>query len=118
IVEVEAKLLEKPKGILSGVVFFKTEKDVLGFVSDARQQSLENRARGKKRLDARAVEYFDRESLGFLRQKYSAIPEEATNAVFFEQETSAESEDQLLSDWMQLLERYDALADSWFATNE
>jgi len=118
IVEVEAKLLEKPTGILSGVVFFKTEKDVLGFVSDARQQSLENRARGKKRLDARAVEYFDRESLGFLRQKYSAIPEEATNAVFFEQETSAESEDQLLSDWMTLLERYDALADSWFATNE
>jgi D-lactate dehydrogenase (cytochrome) len=118
IVEVEAKLLEKPKGILSGVVFFKTEKDVLGFVSDARQQSLENRARGKKRLDARAVEYFDRESLRFLRQKYSAIPEEATNAVFFEQETSAETEDQLLSDWMTLLERYDALADSWFATNE
>ena len=118
VVEVEAKLLEKPKGILSGVVFFKSEKDVLSFVSDAREQSLENRARGKKRLDARAVEYFDRESLGFLRQKYSAIPEEATNAVFFEQETSAETEDQLLSDWMTLLERYDALADSWFATNE
>ena len=118
VVEVEAKLLEKPNGILSGVVFFKSEQDVLSFVSDARQQSLENRARGKKRLDARAVEYFDRESLVFLRQKYSSIPEEATNAVFFEQETSAETEDQLLSDWMTLLERYDALADSWFATNE
>ena len=118
IVEVETKLLDKPEGILSGVVFFTTEKDVLSFVSDARQQSLENRARGKKRLDARAVEYFDRESLGFLRQKYTAIPEEATNAVYFEQETSAATEDQLLSDWMTLLERYDALADSWFATNE
>ena len=118
IVEVETKLLEKPEGILSGVVFFKTQKDVLGFVSDARQQSLENRARGKKRLDARALEYFDRESLGFLRQKYSAIPKEATDAVFFEQETSEDTEDRLLSDWMTLLERYDALADSWFATSE
>jgi D-lactate dehydrogenase (cytochrome) len=118
IVEVEVKLLEKPEGILSGVVFFKTEEDVLSFVADARQQSLETRARGKKRLDARALEYFDRESLGFLRQKYSAIPQEATDAVFFEQETSTETEDQLLSDWMTLLERYDALADSWFATSE
>ena len=118
IVEVEAKLLKRPEGILSGVVFFTTEKDVLSFVSDARQQSLENRARGRKRLDARALEYFDCESLGFLRQKYSAIPQEATDAVFFEQETSAETEDQLLSAWMTLLERYDALADSWFATSE
>ena len=118
IVEVEAKLLKKPEGILSGVVFFTTEKDVLSFVSDARQESLESRARGRKRLDARALEYFDSESLGFLRQKYSAIPQEATDAVFFEQETSAETEDQLLSAWMTLLERYDALADSWFATNE
>jgi len=90
----------------------------LSFVSDARQESLESRARGRKRLDARALEYFDSESLGFLRQKYSAIPQEATDAVFFEQETSAETEDQLLSAWMTLLERYDALADSWFATSE
>ena len=118
IVEVETELLKKPEGILSGVVFFATEGDVLRFVADARQQSLENRARGKKGLDARALEYFDSESLGFLRQKYSAIPQDATDAVFFEQETSAETEDQLLSAWMTLLERYDALADSWFATSE
>jgi D-lactate dehydrogenase (cytochrome) len=118
IVEVETELLEKPEAILSGVVFFTTEKDVLSFVADARQLSLENRAQRNPGLDARALEYFDRESLGFLRQKYSNIPQDATNAVFFEQETTAETEDPLLSAWMTLLERHHALADSWFATNE
>lgn len=117
VVEVETELLAKPEALLSGVVFFKTEKDVLSFVADARQESLESRARGKG-LDARALEYFDRESLGFLRQKYSAIPQEATEAVFFEQETSAKTEDKLLSAWMTLLERHNSLADSWFATSE
>ncbi|HSE32804.1 MAG TPA: FAD-binding oxidoreductase [Pyrinomonadaceae bacterium] len=118
IVEVETKLLEKPEGILSGVVFFTTDKDVLNFVADARQQSLENRARGNQGLDARALEYFDRESLGFLKQKYPTVPEHASAAVFFEQETTSESEDSLLNEWMMLLENHHALSDSWFATNE
>ena len=38
--------------------------------------------------------------------------------MFFEQETTAETEDSLMNAWMNLLEKHHALSDSWFATNE
>ncbi len=70
-------------------------------------------------IDARALEYFDRESLNFLRQKYETIPGEAVGAIFFEQETNSTTEDSVMSGWLALLETHHALADdSWFATNE
>ena len=107
ICEVEVRLLPKPEGLLSGVVFFAEEADVLALVADVRAHG-----------DARALEFFDRESLNFLRQKYPTIPEEAVGAVFFEQETDETTEEAVLSAWHELLDRYHALADSWFATNE
>jgi D-lactate dehydrogenase (cytochrome) len=118
VVEVEVMLLIKPEAILSGVVFFTSEQDVLSFVADARRESLATRAQSGRGLDARALEYFDRESLGFLSQKYPTIPAQANGAVFFEQETTGETEDSLLTAWMELVERHRALSDSWFATNE
>jgi len=119
VVEIELRLLAKPAGLLSGVVFFVREGDVLSFVNEARQQSLAHRASSEVgRLDARALEFFDKESLSFLRQKYPNVPEEAAGAIFFEQETSSETEDSLLSEWMDLLEKHHAVSDSWFATNE
>src|SRR6267154_4387010 len=75
IMEVEAKLLPKPEGLLSGVVFFASEEELLAFVREARDQSLANRGSSPtgsreptQRVEARAIEYFDSESLGFLRQ--------------------------------------------------
>ncbi len=129
IVEVEVKLLTKPEGLLSGVVFFKSEAELLAFVKEAREQSLASRGSSptvregvstfNNELDARALEYFDEESLRFLRQKYETIPPEATGAIFFEQETTSASEDSLMNEWLTLLDRHNALADvSWFATNE
>src|ERR1041385_6423962 len=105
--EVEVKLLPKPEGLLSGVVFFADEADVLALVRDVRAK-----------VDARAVEFFDRESLRFLREKYPTIPDEAVAAIFFEQETTAATEDAVLNQWLALLDQHHALADSWFATNE
>jgi len=117
VVEVEVRLLPKPRGLLSGVVFFTSETHVLEFVSDARSRSLANRELDSG-LDARALEFFDLESLNFLRQKYPNVPEEAVAAIFFEQETTSETEDTLMAEWMSLLEKHDAMSDSWFATNE
>jgi len=105
--EVEVKLLPKPEGLLSGVVFFANEEDVLALVREVRAH-----------VDARAVEFFDHESLRFLRQKYPTIPAEAVAAIFFEQETTAATEDAVLDQWLELLDQHHALADSWFATNE
>ena len=106
ICEITAKLLPKPEGLLSGVVFFASETDVLDLVADVRAH-----------VDARAIEFFDRESLNFLREKYSTIPAEAVAALFFEQETTPASEELVSEQWQQLLDRHHALTDSWFATN-
>src|SRR5580765_7154899 len=121
IVEAELKLLPKPAGLLSGVVFFDEEDSLLAFVRDARARSLASRddisavipipgirsprvSEGKShQLDARAIEYFDQESLGFLRQKYGDVPEPAIGAIFFEQETTAATEDVLMDEWLTLL---------------
>ncbi len=131
IVEAELRLLPKPVGVLSGVVFFANEDNLLAFVREARERSLANRdpspsvdgrnptVREPAGMDARALEYFDIESLRFLRQKYSTVPADAAGAIFFEQETTPATEDGLMNEWLSLLERHQALTDqSWFATNE
>ncbi|MDQ1558170.1 MAG: hypothetical protein QOD32_1230 [Pyrinomonadaceae bacterium] len=123
VVEIEAALLPKPAGVLGGVVFFTEEEKLLAFVRAAREASLATRARRDEQqgggLDARALEYFDAEALGFLRGKYPSIPGGAQGAVFFEQETNAASEEQLMDAWLALLERHEAALDaSWFATAE
>jgi D-lactate dehydrogenase (cytochrome) len=107
ICEIETRLVPKPQGLLSGVVFFAKPEDVLAFVAEARVA-----------LDARALEYFDDQSLNFLRSKYPEVPTEAAGAIFFEQETTEESEDSILNEWLSLLEKHHAFGDSWFATNE
>ena len=107
ICEITARLLPKPEALLSGVVFFANEADVLALVADVRRH-----------VNARAIEFFDRESLNFLRQKYSTIPAEAVAALFFEQETTTSTEESVLEQWMTLLDQHNALTDSWFATND
>ncbi len=107
ICEIETRLLPKPEGLLSGVVFFTDEADVLALVAEV-----------KAGVDARAIEFFDDESLNFLREKHSTIPQAAVAAIFFEQETTTSSEESVMEQWMTLLDRHHALAeDSWFATN-
>lgn len=150
VVEIEVALLPKPEALLSGVVFFSSDSDLLTFVQAARSRSLTNRElRGSgsrlgalmdkalevtdrqarqqssapaglsTNLDARALEYLDSESLNFLRQKYETIPAEAVGAVFFEQETTAATDESLMNEWLVLLEQHNALAEkSWFAIGE
>lgn len=105
--EIEVWLIPKPQGLLSGVVFFADEADVLSLVADARAHA-----------DARALEFFDNESLNFLREKYPTIPANAVGAIFFEQETNETNEETVLSQWQALLDQHHAFPDSWFATNE
>jgi D-lactate dehydrogenase (cytochrome) len=151
VTEIEVALLPKPEGLLSGIVFFAVDENILSFVSEARDLSLANRRPRdgevsrlgpliekalevserqtsqpivpddptNSTIDARALEYFDGESLKFLRQKYETIPAGAVGAIFFEQETTPATEDSLMTDWLSLLEQHHALVDnSWFATNE
>ncbi|MBV9958637.1 MAG: FAD-binding oxidoreductase, partial [Acidobacteria bacterium] len=117
ITEVETKLLPQPENVLSGVLFFKSEESLLAFVREARSLSLATRERREPRgMDARALEYFDSEALKFLRRSYALVPQWASGAIFFEQETTAATEDELMFAWLALIERHGALVDdSWFA---
>jgi len=119
VTEIELRLLPKPEGLLSGVVFFASQESLLAYVRAARERSLNTRNSKGDDIDARAIEFFDNESLNFLREKYDTIPAQALGAIFFEQEITPDNEDELLSGWMSLLEEHHALADeSWFAVNE
>ena len=125
ITEIELSLLPKPEGFFSGIVFFEDGTDLLKFVDDARDLSFATRrnpvasAPGSDKLDATLIEYFDGEALKFISEKFPETPHGMAGAIFFEQETTAETEDALLERWNELLERHSAdLEGSWFTTNE
>ncbi len=120
ITEIQLKLLPKSKGFLSGIVFFQDEKDLLDFVSEARKISFETRKNQiSNTIDATLIEYFDKNSLKFIGEKFPEVPENVECAIFFEQETSDENEDTLFEQWNELLEKHHAeLETSWFTTSE
>lgn len=126
ITEIELGLLPEPEGIFSGVVFFKNETDLLNFVNEARKLSFDTRnnrvqnseTENRNSIDASFIEYFDEKALKFISEKFPEVPSDAKGAIFFEQETSAESEDELFEQWNALLEKYAAdLDSSWFTTS-
>ncbi len=124
ITEIELSLLNKPEGFFSGIVFFLDESDLLGFVAEARERSFLSRdesfaSAGNANIDATLLEYFDANALDFIAEKFPETPRGMAGAIFFEQETTTETEDALLEAWNALLERYNAnLERSWFTTTE
>jgi D-lactate dehydrogenase (cytochrome) len=123
ITEIELKLLPKPEGFFSGIVFFEKEMDLLSFIDEARSISFASRKGGQDArvptLDATLVEYFDDRALKFISEKFPETPQDMAGAIFFEQETTAETEDALFEQWNYLLEKHNAdLERSWFTTND
>jgi D-lactate dehydrogenase (cytochrome) len=107
IVEIELALLAKPENSFSGIVFFAEQNDLLAFVDEARGS------------DATLIEYFDANSLRFIRERFPETPDGMAGAVFFEQETSSENEDAVFGAWNVRLESHHADVErSWFTTNE
>jgi D-lactate dehydrogenase (cytochrome) len=124
IAEIELRLLPKPQGFFSGIVFFESKSDLLEFVDEARQLSIMARkdrvatAPGSD-MEATLLEYFDSNSLQFIAERFPEAPSGMAGAVFFEQQTTAENEDRLLHQWNELLEKHNANLDvSWFTTND
>lgn len=127
ITEIELKILPKPEGFLSGIVFFKNEKNLLSFVAEARSFSFEtrkNRIQNSQpitgnEIDATLLEYFDENSLTFIKEKFPETPENMAGAIFLEQETNGENEDALFEQWNSLFEKHEAdLEKSWFTTTK
>lgn len=127
ITEAELALLPKPESFFSGIIFFEEEENLLRFVNEVRELSFRNREIKDQRpitkdpfsIDATLIEYFDEKALKFIREKFPEVPENAKGAIFFEQETTAQTEDVLLEKWNDLLEKHSADPEqSWFTTNE
>ncbi len=120
ITEIELRILPKPESFFSGIIFFDNESNLLNFVNEAREISFNSRCKEiSNSIDAGLIEYFDENALKFIGEKFAQVPENAKGAIFFEQETTAETEDILLEQWNELLEKHGAdLDQSWFTTTE
>jgi len=96
VVEAELELIPKPADVLAGVVFLPSDEAALHAVESWRE--LEG---------LRMIEYFDRNSLGFLRTRFPEIPEHAGAALLIEQENGD------IDFWVD-----HAPEDSWFAASD
>jgi len=129
ITEIELSLVPKPEGFFSGIVFFKKHDDLLAFVDEVKAASLGTRTflsapdiadrNVRVPLKASLIEYFDDRALSFIAEQFPETPEAMAGAIFFEQETTSESEDESLEAWNTLLEKHNAEVDaSGFTTTE
>lgn len=116
--EVELSLLPKPESTFSGIVFFADEIDILDFAEHVRAAG-HSEFQHDPVIYASLIEYFDDHALKFISEKFPETPNGMAGAIFFEQETTSETEDAVFEAWNELLEKHNAAIDqSWFATNE
>ncbi|NUQ82007.1 MAG: FAD-binding oxidoreductase [Bacteroidetes bacterium] len=109
------RLIRKPEKFFSAILFFDEENHLLSFVDEARHLSFASDWEAGKPA-ATSLEFFDHQSLRFLRDKYPQTPANAAGAVYFEQECNQGNEDELLAWWFDLASQHQAMLDlSWFA---
>jgi FAD/FMN-containing dehydrogenase len=96
VTEAEVQLLKKPADVLAGVVFFPGDEAALAAVDSWRNVE-----------GLRMIEYFDRNSLEFLRQRHPETPQDSGAALLIEQENGD------IDFWVER-----APDDSWFAASD
>jgi FAD/FMN-containing dehydrogenase len=96
VTEAEVRLLKKPADVLAGVIFFPNDEAAFDAVDAWR--NLEG---------LRMIEYFDRNSLDFLRQRHPETPQNSRVALLIEQENGE------IDFWAE-----HAPEDSWFAVSD
>ncbi|MCF8216129.1 MAG: FAD-binding oxidoreductase [Chlorobium sp.] len=108
VLEADLKLVPLPRHLFACLVYFSAVDDLFAFTESARSQ--------QNGVRPRVLEFFDANSLGFLRQEYPDIPTDAAGAIFFEQETSPDREENDLQAWLDLMESSDAMVErTWIA---
>jgi FAD/FMN-containing dehydrogenase len=106
VLEAEVRLLPQPESLLTGVVFFRSEEAALDAVDAWREVP-----------QLRMLEFFDPPSLDLLRGPYPEIPAAARAALLVEQIADGLEEDAEEA-WLERMERFGALDDSWFGTTD
>lgn len=108
VTEADLKLVPAPENIISCLVYFPTPDDLFGFVEKAKKNNFG--------VSPGAIEFFDPNALSFIRKVYPEIPADTAGAIYIEQETTKEKEDEALEQWFNLMESSNTLTeDSWVA---
>ena len=120
ITKAKLKILPIPYDVLSCVTFFSDEKDGLAFIEEARTLSYASRRiNSAGNLDARALEYFDSNTLNFLREDFRQIDGNAACAVWFEQVLTAQNEESITEAWLELITKHNADVDKvWIGVDD
>ncbi|MFH1380894.1 MAG: FAD-binding oxidoreductase, partial [Candidatus Omnitrophota bacterium] len=106
IAEAEVRLFKKPGGFFSCFVFFNSEPPAWEF------------AKNIALLGPISIEYFDRNSLGLLQDKFKNVPDKAVSAIFFE-ELEEGNESVLIEKWDEVLHKHGISSeDTWVAMNK
>lgn len=108
ILEATLRLRPAPERVIACLAWFTSEEQLLDFVGKARV--------GSNGVSPRALELFDRRALELLRQSYPNIAKETAGAIYFEEETTVEHEDDCLEAWLELMEQCGSpVEESWAA---
>jgi D-lactate dehydrogenase (cytochrome) len=97
------RLSEIPENVFDGLIFFKKEQDGLEFIVKIKKF---------KNVCPASLEFFDRNSLRMLKEKYSFIPDAAC-AVYFEQTVGlGQDYNSLMDNWISSIEEYATFSDN------
>jgi D-lactate dehydrogenase (cytochrome) len=120
--KIKLKVINKPDNIIGGIIFFDDEKKLIEFVEELRDISLINNKvdyKENNEISARLIEYFDKNSLELIRNKFPQIPFQSIGAIWFEQEYCDKYEDEIVEKWNNFIIKNTTLyEDTWIATNE
>lgn len=106
ITNAKLKILTLPVELISFVAFFNSEEDGLSFVDAVRTQTLLNN--NSENISARAIEYFDKNSLIFLSEDYPEVDCASACGVWIEQEVTENNFDLLIEKWYDLIKKFNA----------
>ncbi len=108
IVEADLMLIPLPIGVISSLVYFRKLDDLFTFVTLLKDP--------KNLVSPRAIEFFDHHSLEFLASKYPDVPLDSCGAIFLEQETTPETQENDLDALFERMESCNTMTDeSWMA---
>lgn len=117
ITKIKLKLLPQPEDTISCVLFFEDERNALKFLEEARDISYQNKKSSiNNNVNALALEFFDERALRFLSKDFSAIPDKAKAAIWFEQESTSDDFESILEAWNFLMQTNNVNEETaWFA---
>ncbi len=108
IFKIKLRLLDEPQEVLGAITFFPTHESMHEFLQNIKAKD--------SPLKPRLIEFFDNNSLEFLKPKISQIPDDAYYALWLEIETMSDKLDDDLAAIYQTISDYSTLADeTWLA---